>query len=96
MLLYAAYALLFVMSSVGIWFILRVKLYLMTNFPEPIVVYRDEEGRKDNGRLYFGRKLAPYTAKNVKVFANIALLGEFLVISFQGVIARGTSYSPCF
>lgn len=87
MLLYVAYALLFIMSSVGVWFILRVKLYLITNFPEPIVVYRNEEDRKDDGRVYFGRKLAPHAVKNVKVFANIALLGELLVILTAPLLA---------
>lgn len=91
MLLYIAYALLFIMSSVGMWFIFRVKLYLINNFPEPIVVYRNEEGRQDNGGVYFGRKLAPHTAQNVKVFANIALVGELLIILAAPLLAFKTS-----
>ncbi len=81
MLLYPAlYVLLLIISCFSLWAIYRIRKYLSMSFPEPTVVYLNEEDRKGDKGVYFGRKIAPHTIKNVKFFVVVALCVEILFV----------------
>lgn len=77
MSLYSAlYIIFIIISCLSLWAIYRIRKYLSVSFPEPTVVYRNEEDRNGDRGVYFGRQILPYTVKNVKFFVVVALCVE--------------------
>lgn len=81
MSLYSAlYIVFIIISCLSLWAIYRIRKYLSVSFAEPTVVYRNEEDRKGDRGVYFGRPILPYTVKNVKFFVVVALCVELLFV----------------
>lgn len=70
------YIVFIIISSLSLWAIYRIRKYLSVSFPDPTVVYRNEEDRNGGRGVYFGRQILPHTVKNVKFFVVAALCVE--------------------